>query len=355
MHRRVWTLAVGMLLGVAAEGLAWDRAKAFENLEARQRRWAEWKPAQKPGGACMSCHTGVSHMLARRAAGEVPSSGELLAVVEGVRSRVRTDPPTPTLPDSGAEVVLNLLALALQRTDPAAPPGEPERAALEQLWKAQKREGPERGSWSWVDADLEPFDATKSSYLGTAFAALALSSYPGQPQDRIGELQSFLRREASAQPLHNRLAWAAFAPSVERGEREAVLAQLWKTQSSDGGWTTASLGPWSVQEDKPPDSGSNAYATAWAAYAAREAGTPCAAPGMRRALAWLQKQQDRATGAWRSPSMNKVYRSGTIQEGFMSDAASGYAVAVLVACEVAPSDPVRAASSTSRTGGGAGP
>ncbi len=346
MHTRARILAGGLLLGIfgaASESLGWDKAKAFENLEARQRRWAEWRPAQKQGGACMSCHTGVSYMLARRAAGE-PARGEVLAIVDGVRSRVRHDPATPTLPDPGAEVVLNLLALALHRADAAAPPGEPERAALAQLWKAQQREGPERGSWSWVDADLEPFDATKSRYLGTAFAALALAQYPGQPPDGLAELQAFLSREASAQPLHNRLAWAAFAPPADRGMREAVLAELWKAQSADGGWTSVSLGPWTAQPEAPPDTGSNAYATAWAAYAARQAGTACADPRLQRALAWLEKKQDAKTGAWWSPSMNKVYPSGSIQEGFMSDAASGYAAAVLVACQVGPSDSSRTAS-----------
>ena len=109
----------------------------------------------------------------------------------------------------------------------------PSSAKLEQLWKAQRREGSERGSWTWVDADLEPFDATKTVYLGTAFAALAASSYPGQPKDRLDELQAYLRREAFSQPLHNRLAWVAFAPPADRAAREAVLADLWKAQALD--------------------------------------------------------------------------------------------------------------------------
>ena len=79
-------------------------------------------------------------------------------------------------------------------------------------------------------------------------------------------------------------------------------------------------------------SASDAYATAWAAFAARQAGVPCSEPSLHKALLWLQQKQDPATGAWSTRSMNKVYPAGSIQENFLSDAATGFATAALLAC-----------------------
>jgi hypothetical protein len=140
-------------------------------------------------------------------------------------------------------------------------------------------------------------------------------------------MESYLKREFPQQPLHNKLAWIAFGGKSSKGE---VLKQLWAVQAEDGGFTTASLGPWSARPDAPADRGSNAYATAWAAYAASQAGA-CGEPGLRKALDWLKRSQD-ATGAWNAPSMNKPYPAGSMQIRFMSDAATGYAAAALLAC-----------------------
>ena len=112
-----------------------------------------------------------------------------------------------------------------------------------------------------------------------------------------------------------------------------MLRQLWAAQSPDGGWTTAALGPWSKHDDAPPDAGSNAYATAWAAFTARQSGVGCTDTGLQRAMDWLKRHQDPATGAWTAVSMNKVYPAGSMQSKFMTDAASGYATAALIGCQ----------------------
>lgn len=333
MQRSFWWLGLVFMLH-ASPAAAWNRDRAFTYLEARQHAWADWKPAQKADGPCMSCHTGVSYLIAQRERG-TPLSPEQRRVVDAARARVRTTPPTVTLPDPGAEVVLNLFALAFERrasASPKAPPSEAERSALGHLWAAQIRTGAARGSWTWVDADLEPMDSTRAVYLGTAYAAMALAVYPDQPADRVAEMYEYFARAASDQPLHHRLAWAAAAHGAGRGEPAGVLAALWKVQDADGGWPTAALGPWSPHPDAPRDRGSNAYATAWAAWTAHAAGVACSEPRLARALDWLDRHQDRATGAWPAPSLNKVYADGSIQRGFMTDAATGFATAALVAC-----------------------
>lgn len=307
---------------------AWDRQKAVEYLETRQQQWAEWKPAKKAGGACVSCHTGLSYLLSRRVLAEGEPRPVERDLVQGVRTRLLNHPPKAMLQDEGAEAILNLLALSLQRRDRKAPPDEAERVALKRLWDAQIREGEARGGWTWFMHELHPVESEHSAFYAATLAELALSAYPKAEAERVALMRDYVARELPKQPLHNRLAWAAFT----HAKKDAVLRDLWAAQSEDGGWTNAALGPWAKHEDAPADSGSNGYATAWAAYAARQAGASCTEPGMKRALDWLTQKQDRATGAWNAVSMNKPYPAGSMQSKFMTDMATGFAAAALLSC-----------------------
>ncbi|MFN8061106.1 MAG: hypothetical protein U0Q12_18245 [Vicinamibacterales bacterium] len=318
--------------GSAVFASGWDAPKAFEFLEARQRQWAAWPSARKAGGPCISCHSGLSYLLASREVGDATPRPAERDLVAGVVQRASATPPTSTLPDPGAEAVLNLLTLSLQRRASTARVSDAERAALATLWERQIRDGADKGSWTWVDAELDPFDAAHSSYFGTALAVLALSPYPEQPADRLAETTSYLRRRIDRQPLHHKLAYLAFTRPTDRTLTDSILDATWHAQSADGGWTTASMGPWLPHEGNPPDAGSNAYTTAWAAYALHRFGIACADRRLGRALDWLERRQDRGSGGWPAVSMNKVYPRGSIQEGFMTDAATGFAAAALVAC-----------------------
>ena len=104
-------------------------------------------------------------------------------------------------------------------------------------------------------------------------------------------------------------------------------------QQEDGGWTLEALGPWKPHPNAQPASGSNAYATAWAAFTLEEAGVPKSNARMRRALEWLRRRQDPKTGAWAADSMNKRYEPGSMQVQFMRDAATGYASLALLAAQ----------------------
>jgi len=101
-------------------------------------------------------------------------------------------------------------------------------------------------------------------------------------------------------------------------------------QQPDGGWTIASLGPWTPHPDAPPSPGSNAYATGYVAYVLQRGGLPASEPHVRRALDWLIGHQDRETGAWPAPSMNKRYPEGSMESRFMQDAATALASMALV-------------------------
>lgn len=314
-----------LLLIPALAAAEWNRDAAFAYLEARHKDWAGWKYSQRPGGACFSCHTGLPYLLALRARGRSESS-----FAEGTRVRLGAHPAGTEFPrHEGAESVLNLAVLALERRSPETPLTTSDRAALERLWKNQIPDGEAKGSWKWFVNGLDPLDTEVSHFYGAALAEFALTAYPDQPRTNVEALREFLRRDAPKQPLHNRLAWIAFS---DHSPRETVLRELWALQEKDGGWTTMSLGPWAAHPDAPPDKGSNAYATAWSAFAAQLAGTACSDSRMKRALGWLERKQDRATGAWKSPSMNQVYEPGSTQEKFMTDAATGFAAAVLSKC-----------------------
>ena len=82
--------------------------------------------------------------------------------------------------------------------------------------------------------------------------------------------------------------------------------------------------------DAPASSGSNAYATAFTAFALHKGGVKPSHPGMKKAIAWLKSKQDSTTGAWPAVSMNKQRPPESMEGRFMQDAATAFASIVLV-------------------------
>jgi hypothetical protein len=117
---------------------------------------------------------------------------------------------------------------------------------------------------------------------------------------------------------------------LPEADRQALLDELWRTQEADGGWALQSLGPWKKRERAPVSSGSNSYATALGALSAEQAGVAPSHTGLSKALSWLRSHQQ-STGNWAADSMNHKHDAGTMPAGFMSDAATGYATAALLA------------------------
>ena len=77
-------------------------------------------------------------------------------------------------------------------------------------------------------------------------------------------------------------------------------------------------------------SGPTAYITALAAYCSQQGGIQPQPGGLSKALAWLRTHQT-GQGYWAAESMNHKHETGTVPEKFMSDAATGYATAALLA------------------------
>jgi squalene-hopene/tetraprenyl-beta-curcumene cyclase len=324
-------------------------------MDGRQKEWIAWPMALNSGVACVSCHTGLPYLVSRPALRQSlgEKSGPTLyenLLVDSMRATViRTDAKDlfsglkGLIVDQvyGAQVVLSALVLAMDDAQRGKLSPEGERA-FERMWSIQLKAGPDKGAFLWSDFDLDPWETKDSAFYGASLAALATGMAPADYQSRpeirenIAALKTYLVEGVKTpQPLHNRmfLLWASskLHDLLPPAGRQAILDELWRKQEPDGGWSMQSFGPWKTREAAPVSKGSNSYATALAAFATGQAGVPPAQPGLSKALAWLKTHQDSKTGSWAAQSMNHKHTYGEITEKFMTDAATGYATAALLA------------------------
>jgi len=296
-----------------------------------------------PEGPCVSCHTGVTYLLARpalrRALGESQPTAYETGLLNGMRARVaKKDPKAlakePVSQKLGVEAILSALFLAIE--DTGRPTMSPEASqAFEQLWSSQVREGKAKGAWPWFSYDLDPWETPESVFYGAALAALAAGSAPGEYRDRpeirerVNGLNEYLKREQQTQPLHNRLTllWASskLPSALPESLRRPIIDEILGKQQADGGWTIESLGPWEPHPQAPLSVGSNSYATGFVAFVLQQAGVARSHPGLRGALRWLASHQDRQSGCWPADSMNKRYEIDAMPVRFMQDAATAFA------------------------------
>jgi squalene-hopene/tetraprenyl-beta-curcumene cyclase len=332
----------------------WNARQAEQYMDSRQKEWIGWPMAMHSGVACVSCHTGLTYLIARPALrqslGEEsgPTLYESVLVASMRATVIRTDANDlfaglkgPIVDQVyGAQVVLSSLVLAMDDAHHGklSPEGE---KALERMWSIQVKDGVDKGAWQWSDFDLDPWETKDSLYYGAALGALATgmapADYQARPdiQENIAALKTYLRDGLKAQSMHNRLflLWASskLHGLLTDADKQAILDELWRKQEADGGWTMQSAGQWKKREAAAPAVGSNAYITALAAFTVQQAGVQPSQAGLSKALAWLKAHQD-STGAWIADSMNHKHSShGPMAEKFMSDAATGYATAALLA------------------------
>lgn len=331
----------------------WNARLAEQYMDSRQKEWAAWPNALVSGVVCVSCHSGLPYLVSRPALRQSlgEKSGPTLyedLLVEGTRATVfRTDAKElfgglkgPLIDQVYAAVsVVSAVVIAMEDAPRGklSPEGE---KAFERMWSIQLKEGPGQGAWLWSDYNLDPWETKDSVAYGAALGALATGLAPGDYQARpeirrnVAALTAYLRAEQANTPLHNRLflLWASskLHGLLSNADKAAILAELGRKQEADGGWTLGSLGPWNQHDAAPPSVGSNSYATALAAFALEQAGLKASDPVLSRALTWLRTHQN-SDGYWPAESMNHKHAAGTIPEKFMSDAATGYATAALLA------------------------
>lgn len=312
----------------------WDPARAAKYLDGRQEAWFAWKTAQSPDGPCISCHTGMPYLLARPALRRVLNESTPTKYETGLMARLESK--AGAKPAGGLQSVETIFA-AMFVEDAGA-----KQRTFDQLWALQKTDGALKGGWQWFNANLDPWETPAQFRYGAAFAALAIGSAPSSfraspdAQDRIRALAGFLQDDVANRPLHVRLMmlWAstklpdAMPPAV----REATIDEIVRKQQADGGWSLAALGPWDPHAAAPASldlARSDSYATAFTTFVLRVAGGKPARKPADRALEWLKTHQNRETGAWPAVSMNKVYPAGSMEEKFLQDAATAFAVLAL--------------------------
>ena len=330
----------------------WNPRLAADYLDSRQKEWFAWPSANSAARPCVSCHTGVSYLLARpalgRALGETGRSPYETGLLDSLRARVDQKDvanlfPKSTPPHSieamGVETVFAALFLATEDARQGKMSAATENA-FDRLWALQIRDGENKGAWVWNSFNLDPWEMPESTYFGAALAGVAAGTapggYAGRPaiQENLNALKKYLLDHQSSQPQHNKLMllWAeAKLPGLLLPiQAQNISKEILDKQQPDGGWTLASLGPWKQHKDAPPSEGSSAYATAFTAFALQKAGFSRTQPGIAKALAWLRAHQDPKTGVWAADSMNHPHKADTMPAKFMQDAATGYAAAALL-------------------------
>ena len=346
----------------------WNPRQAAAYLDQREAWWMQWPHAARDHGTfCVSCHTALPYALARPALdtrlGEADPPKEERALLANVKRRVTlwrdiepyyTDQGAgryKTAQSRGTEAVLNALVLA--NCDAQKGELSPEsRAAFANMWELQETEGPEKGAWQWLQFDNEPFEGHDSTYYGAALAAVATgmapNSYSTSPgiQAQVSLLREYLNHRFKDQSLINRVAalWASSElPGVLGSEQqESLETEIFTRQRTDGGWSLAPLSwSWSdwaakslaklwLHSNTPVlTQQSDGYATGLITYVLERKHFSRDNPHLKRALDWLQNNQDPKKGFWSSLSLNNRVDPSTYRGRFMSDAATGYAVLAL--------------------------
>jgi hypothetical protein len=89
---------------VLGYGGDWNKRLAADYLDGRQQTWFAWKPAAAKGGPCMSCHTGLTYLLARpalRKALKEPAPTEYeTGLLAGLRARLEQNEPKSDRPNA---------------------------------------------------------------------------------------------------------------------------------------------------------------------------------------------------------------------------------------------------------------
>ena len=340
-----------------AEGsAAWDVRGAAAYLDSRQTWWRSWpKAARDHDTVCVSCHSALPYALARPSlhsrlneSGPSPNESMLLAdVVKRVREWKDMEPWYPdqtrglpkTAESRGTESVIN--AIVLSRRDAAdGAPSADGRQAFANMWALQMRTGDLSGAWAWLAFELEPWEGAKSAYFGAALAAVAVGSAPGgyvssgDIKENVDLLRGYLTKNAADQHTLNKLMllWAStkLTGLLTTTERDILVAEVFSKQQLDGGWSTASLGPWQRVDGSSLDTNNDGYATGFATFALQQGGLSLD-PRVQKGVRWLVDHQDKSTGRWLAASLNKNRDPETEPAKFMNDVATAYAVLALTA------------------------
>ncbi len=369
----VCILAVSLAAGVLSacshshpQVSTWNPKAAAAYLDQREVTWIGWPAATRDHDTfCVSCHTVVPYLLSRPVLrtelGEQQPSDEERKLMANVTKRVllwnevgpyyksEYDDAKPE-ESRGTEAVLNALILANADAQ-AGRLGKITRMAFDNMWNLQQTTGDAKGSWSWLQFGMEPWEANDSQYYGAALAAVAVGiapeNYRSSPdiQNKLLLLRDHLNREYATQSTMNRvvLLWAStkLPGLLDSTRQQAIIREVRGSQAADGGWELSSLawpGEWNLHSIVRrrlrsdwtwQDSHSDGYATGLMTFVLQEAGMPPQDPTVERGLVWLRTNQNTEDGFWPSVSLSLRRNPSSNVGHFMRDAATAYAVLAL--------------------------
>ena len=333
--RKMLTLVALLVATTSTLSADWNPEAAARYLDGRQKEWFAWKPAISADGPCVSCHTGMTYLLARPALRQRLKETQPTMYEVGLLDRLRAkvgEKPAGAL--QSVEAIFS--AMFLSRDDARQTMSAHTQKAFDQLWTLQGGAGASKGGWRWYAVNLDPWENAESHFYGSSLAAVALSQTPAEyrntpkVREQAAALNTYLLDSIESRRLHDRLALLLARSFIPDSLRQSITTDAFSKQQPDGGWTIESLGPWMAHPDAPASSGSNAYATAFTTFALLRGGVAPSDPRLARALSWLQSHQDATTGAWAAVSMNKRYPDGSMESRFMQDAATAFASLSLI-------------------------
>jgi squalene-hopene/tetraprenyl-beta-curcumene cyclase len=342
-------------LTAADEPSSWSAQAAASYLDGRLTWWMSWPNAARDRQTfCVSCHTVATYAIGRpalrSALGEQSVSPTERRILDNIIKRVRMwKEVAPFYPDEvrgvpktaesrGTESILNALILA-RYDEPGGKLSPEARLALENMWAEQLKTGEARGAWQWLQFHNAPWEGD-SQYYGTALAAIAIGSAPGnyrsssEIQDGLKLLREYLARQRGSQTLLDRvvLLWASskLPGLLTAAQQKAIVDEALAKQQADGGFSLSSfVGGWKRKDETPLDPRSDGYATGIVTFALLQTGVE--RKELARALSWLARNQDPKEGRWLAYSLNKERDLSSDIGKFMSDAATAYAVLALTA------------------------
>jgi hypothetical protein len=277
---------VALLTVTAGLSADWNPRLAAQFLDSREKDWFAWKTAASADGPCVSCHTGLTYLLARpllrhRLAETEPTVWET-GLLDRLKSHAGEKRPGIL---QGVESTFTALFLAREDQKSSTLSGQlsvDTRRAFDQMWTLQTQNGDPDGGIKWYSAKLDPWETPEAFRWGSALAAMAVgsapASYRSQPDVRshVKALTDYLQADFEKQPLHHRLGilWASsqLPEALPEATRKSVIEDVLGRQQKDGGWSIESLGPWQEHSLVSPASGSSAYATGYTAYILQTAG-----------------------------------------------------------------------------------
>jgi squalene-hopene/tetraprenyl-beta-curcumene cyclase len=333
----------------------WSPAKAAAYLDARSAWWISWPASARDQGTfCVSCHTATPFSLGRASLrgvlGESALSSNEQKVLESVTKRVRlwhdVDPfytdQARGLPKSsesrGTESILNSLIL-VWRDVPTGRLSADARLALDHMWALQIKAADMNGAWAWLQFHNAPFEGD-SQFYGNSLAAIAIGSAPGnyqsEPEIQNGTklLKDWLVKNMNSQTTLDRvvLLWASTKLNglLTRDQQNKIVEETLAKQRDDGGFSMSQLiGAWKRHDNTTLNTSSDGYATGLIAFALEQIDAPEGQAPLKRALAWLSRNQIESDGRWPADSLNNNRPVLSDTGLFMSDAATAYAVLAL--------------------------